>query len=290
MSAPVAFADLADAVRVSCPSIALVLGSGMGKVARRLRRAQSVPFVDVPGLAAPSVAGHNGCLTLGDWAGQRVLVFEGRLHYYEGCPWRRVVLPVQTVAFLGVRALLATNAAGGIRDDLTPGSLMAVRDHLEWTRPYCWRQPGPGGLGPARPSPYSTRLTGLLREAARESGLRLHEGVYAAVTGPCYETPAEVRALKAWGADAVGMSTTREVQAGADHGLECAAVSCITNRAAGLGVGSIHHGEVLATAAGQGERLADLIEGFLWLWGQSPSPAWPSGGGEAGSPERDGPV
>jgi purine-nucleoside phosphorylase len=170
---------------------------------------------------------------------------------------------VQTAAFLGARILLLTNAAGGIHEALFPGSLMALRDHIEWTRPSSWRHPGPGGLGPARPSPYSPRLLERLNQAARQLGIVLHQGVYAAVTGPSYETPAEIRALKTWGADAVGMSTAREVQMGSELGLECAAVSCITNRAAGLSQGPIHHGEVLTTAAQQREPLARLLEAFL---------------------------
>jgi purine-nucleoside phosphorylase len=245
------------------PRVGFVLGSGMGLVARRLERAVSVPSAEVPGLAASSVAGHSGRLSVGDWLGQRVLLFEGRLHFYEGHPWESVTLPVRLAADLGVRVLLLTNAAGGIHDALVPGSLMAIRDHIEWTRPYCWREPGPGGLGPARPSPYSARLLPLLQSVAAKKRIDLHEGVYGAVTGPCYETPAEIRALKAWGADAVGMSTAREVQAGADLGLECAAVSCITNRAAGLSGGPLHHDEVLQTAAAQAERLADLLAEFL---------------------------
>jgi purine-nucleoside phosphorylase len=235
----------------------------MGPVARRLGQAVSVPFAEVPGLAASSVAGHSGRLSLGNWLGQRVLIFEGRLHYYEGHPWESVTLPVRLAANLGVRILLLTNAAGGIHDALVPGSLLAIRDHLEWTRQYCWREPGPGALGPARPSPYSTRLLELLQSVAAKKRIEVHEGVYGAVTGPCYETPAEIRALQAWGADAVGMSTAREVQTGTDLGLECAAVSCITNRAAGLSGGPLHHEEVLQTAAAQAERLADLLEGFL---------------------------
>jgi purine-nucleoside phosphorylase len=245
--------------------VALVLGSGMGTVARRLQQAHTLPFEEVPGLAPTSVVGHQGALTLGQWAGKRVLVFEGRLHYYEGHPWRSVVTPVQTAAFLGAKILLLTNAAGGIHDALGPGQLMAIHDHLEWNRPYCWRHPGPGGLGARWLSPYSPRLLQLFQQAAREAGMLLHQGVYAAVTGPNYETPAEIRALRTWGADAVGMSTTREVQAGYDAGLECAALSCITNRAAGLSTGPINHEEVLTTAAAQSERLADLLERVLRL-------------------------
>jgi purine-nucleoside phosphorylase len=260
---PSSFDALRKAAAAAPPRIGFVLGSGMGLVARRLEGVVSVPFAEVPGLAASSVAGHSGRLSLGDWLGKRVLIFEGRLHYYEGHSWESVTLPVRLAADLGVRVLLLTNAAGGIHDALVPGSLMAIRDHLEWTRPYCWREPGPGGLGPARPSPYAARLRRLLQSVAGKKRIDLHEGVYGAVTGPCYETPAEIRALKVWGADAVGMSTAREVQAGADLGLECAAVSCITNRAAGLSGGPLHHEEVLQTAAAQSERLANLLAEFL---------------------------
>jgi purine-nucleoside phosphorylase len=237
----------------------------MSAVAEQLTAGTRISFPDIPGLAAPSVAGHYGRLALGAWAGRRVLVFEGRLHYYEGHSWRAVVAPVQAAHFLGARVLLLTNAAGGISDALAPGSLMAIRDHIEWTRPDPWKQPGPGGLGPPRPSPYSPRPTQLLLRAARDLGTQLLTGVYAAVTGPSYETPAEVRALKAWGADAVGMSTAREIQYGCDLGMECAAVSCITNRGAGLTGGQVNHGEVLETAASQIPRLARLVERFLQI-------------------------
>jgi purine-nucleoside phosphorylase len=257
------FAALAESCRRLPPRVALVLGSGMGTVARHLENALAVPFAEIPGLPASSVAGHAGSLTLGDWAGRRVLIFEGRLHYYEGHPWEVVVRPIQTAAALGALLVVLTNAAGGIADSLPPGSLMLIRDHIEWTRPYCWRHPGPGGLGPTRPSPYSASLRAGLVRAAASAGFELPEGIYAAVTGPAYETPAEIRALRVCGADAVGMSTAREVQAGADAGLECAAVSCITNRAAGLSAEPLNHEEVLAMASAQSERVALLLERFL---------------------------
>jgi purine-nucleoside phosphorylase len=263
MSTPLTFAAFAEAARAARPDAALVLGSGLGPVAQRLRGRYAVPFADVPGLPAASIAGHAGRLTLGDWAGRPVLVFEGRVHFYEGHPWDTVTAPVRAAALLGARVLLLTNAAGGIRDDLAPGSLMAIRDHVEWVSPYCWRLPGPGALGAPRPSPYAPRMLGLLDEAATAAGIALAQGVYAMVTGPCYETPAEIRALRTWGADAIGMSTAREVEAGRGAGLECAAVSCVTNRAAGLGGGPLSHEEVLTTAAAQSERLAALLEEFL---------------------------
>jgi purine-nucleoside phosphorylase len=263
METPTRFAALEESCRKEPPRVVFVLGSGMGPVARRVRVVLSVPFAEIPGLPAASVHGHKGCLTLGDWAGRRVLVYEGRLHYYEGHTCKTVMLPVRTAASLGAGVAVLTNAAGGIAEALNPGSLMAITDHIECNRPNWWRDPGPGGIGPARPSPYSARLLECLLRAAGRAGIALHRGVYAAVTGPCYETPAEIRALKAWGADAVGMSTAREVRAGHDAGVECAAVSCITNRAAGLSGQPLNHEEVLAMAATQAEQIAELLEQFL---------------------------
>jgi purine-nucleoside phosphorylase len=263
MTPSLPFAALTEAAGAAPPLVAVVLGSGMSAVAEGLRPEVSASFRDIPGLPATSVAGHRGCVTLGDWTGRRVLLFEGRLHFYEGHSWESVVLPVRFAASLGAKVLLQTNAAGGIHDALGPGSLMALRDHIEWTRPYCWRQPGPGALGPRRSSPYSARLLDLLDEAAAELGMPLRRGVYGAVTGPCYETPAEVRALKAWGADAAGMSTAREAQQGYELGMECAAVSLITNKAAGLSAAPLDHQEVLTTAAAQADRLVRLVTRFL---------------------------
>jgi purine-nucleoside phosphorylase len=264
------YADLASAVTSTPPAAGIIVGSGLGTMTQGMRPLLSVAYADIPGMAPTSVAGHGGCLTLGDWSGKTVLVFEGRLHHYEGHPWSRVVRPVEIAAALGARVLVQSNAAGGIHDALVPGSIMVIRDHIEWTRPCCWRAASSATIGPVRPmavaaqpSPYSPRLRDLLHQAANDTGIALHEGVYAAVTGPSYETPAEIQALKTWGADAVGMSTAREAQAACDLGLECAAVSLITNRAAGLSSGPITHDEVLTTAAHSAERLGALIERLI---------------------------
>jgi purine-nucleoside phosphorylase len=252
MNEPSAF----DAFRAACensrPEVFLVLGSGMGPLIDRVRARASLSFTEAPGLASSTVLGHRGRFTLGEWAGRSVLVAEGRLHYYEGHAWDVVVRPVQIAAGLGVRMVILTNAAGGIRDDLEPGSLLPLRDQIEWNRPWPWRQP-------ARSSPYSPAL---LERIAAAGGEKL-PGVYAAVTGPNYETPAEIRALRAVGADAVGMSTSREALAAVDAGLEVAAVSLITNRAAGLSEVVPNHEEVLATANAAAGRLANLIERVL---------------------------
>jgi purine-nucleoside phosphorylase len=202
-------------------------------------------------------------MTLGDWGGRRVLLLEGRLHYYEGHSWDVVVRPILTAAALGARIAVLTNAAGGIADQLQPGSFMAIRDHIEWTRPFFWRYSGPGCMGPARPSPYSSGMLKAMARAAQHTKCPLHEGVYTAVTGPSYETPAEIRAMKSWGGDAVGMSTAREIHAAHAAGMECGAISLITNRAAGLSGATLDHNDVLTTAAAQGTKLADLLECFL---------------------------
>ncbi|MCI0376051.1 MAG: purine-nucleoside phosphorylase [Gemmataceae bacterium] len=253
------FAELVAECRRQPPLVALVLGSGFGILAERLQGALAVSYLSLAELGAPSVPGHDGVLLLAEWGGQRSLVFSGRLHYFEGHPWRRVEQPVLLARDLGAKILLLTNAAGGIRDDLTPGSLMALRDHLDWTQPFAGRHSGPGQC----PRPYSARLLGKLRDAAKTLGIALTDGVYAQVTGPSYETKAEIRALRSIGADAVGMSTAHEISRAQELGMECAALSCITNRAAGLGEGPINHEEVLASAATQGDRLAQLLEAFL---------------------------
>lgn len=242
---------------------ALILGSGMSDLAGRCRVLGRIAYGEVPGMTATSVAGHRGSLALGVWADRRVLFFEGRLHRYEGHSWESVVQPVRLAHELGAPVLFLTNAAGGIHDDLNAGSLMAIRDHIEWTWPACWKRPGPGGLGGDRPSPYDAKLLETLLQAADSLELPLATGIYGAVTGPCYETKAEIRALKACGADAVGMSTAREIQQGRDLGMACAALSCITNKAAGLSDSAINHEEVLTTANAQAQRLSNLIERFL---------------------------
>jgi len=169
-----------------------------------------------------------------------------------------VTQPVQLAHDLGIDTLVATNAAGGIRADLVPGSLMVLKNHLECTKPDWWR-----GLEAARPSIYDPALRARLQAAARSAGVELAEGTYAQMTGPCYETRAEIRALRQSGADAVGMSTAHEIAAAHALGMRCAAVSCITNRAAGLADGVIHHGEVLDIALQLRDRLAAVLEAFL---------------------------
>jgi purine-nucleoside phosphorylase len=252
------FTELQAACRVRPPVALIVLGSGLGALAADVRTTVAASFADVPGMESASVPGHAGRLTLGDWNGRRVLVQEGRLHFYEGHAWEVVVRFMRFAADLGVRHAVLTNAVGGIGDGPEPGSLMAVRDQFDVIGPDAWRRPKP-----RRPSPYCPLLLGKIHDAAQAAGVPLTSGCYAAVTGPCYETPAEIRLLRAWGADAVGMSTAREIEAGAAVGLRCAAISCVTNRAAGLADGSLHHDDVLAAARGFVERIGRILAELL---------------------------
>ena len=255
---PLSFHEFREACRCAEPRVAVVLGSGFGELAESLAGSFRMSFSEVPELDAPTVAGHPGSLHVGTWGGQAVLLFAGRLHHYEGQPWRRVEQTVATAHSLGATILLLTNASGGIRDDLWPGSLLAVRAHIEWTRAYAWRQLEPES------GPYSTRLVEVLQSAAAKQKIPLPTGTYAQVTGPCYETPAEIQALRAVRRRCGGhVHGPRDHARGHELGMECAAISCITNRAAGLGTGPIHHGEVLATAQARREQMGRLIEGFL---------------------------
>jgi purine-nucleoside phosphorylase len=263
VNATLSFGEFTRLISAQPLHAALILGSGMSDLAGRCDILGRIGYGEVPGMTATSVVGHRGSLALGVWANRRVLFFEGRLHRYEGHSWESVVQPVRIAHQFRAPVLFLTNAAGGIHDALNTGSLMAIRDHIEWTWPTCWNRPGPGGLGGQRPSPYDSDLVDLLRRAAGDLNIDLSDGVYAALTGPCYETRAEIRALKTWGADAVGMSTAREIQLGYELGMQCAALSCITNKAAGLSDSPINHEEVLVTAKAQAKRLSDLIEGFL---------------------------
>ena len=228
------FRATADRVK---PRAAVVLGSGLAGVAELFVPAAVVGYGDVPGLVPPSVAGHRGLLAVGAWGGVTAVVCFGRVHLYEGHPWERVTRLVALAAELGVRALVLTNAAGGIRADLGPGSLMPIRGHLKLLGGEAWR------ALTVNLSPYSPRFL-----AALASPDLAPPGVYAALTGPSYETPAEIRFLRTAGADAVGMSTAVEAEAAAGLGLEVAAVSCITNHAAGLSPGPLSHQEVEANA------------------------------------------
>lgn len=247
------------------PRIAVVLGSGLGGLVDRFEDPRVLAYRDVPGWPAPGVAGHAGRLVAGRLEGVPVLGLAGRSHLYEGHDPSLVALPARALGRLGVEILLLSNAAGAVDPRFSPGELMLVRDHLNFT----FRNPlvGPEREGedrwPDLAGCYDPALGAAIRRTARTMGLRLREGVYAAMLGPSYETPAEVRMLAGFGADAVGMSTVPEVLAARASGIRCAAVSCLTNHAAGVTDRPLDHEEVLAVTERVGARFQELIAGSV---------------------------
>jgi purine-nucleoside phosphorylase len=252
------------------PSLALVLGSGFQGVAEALRVGLRIAYRDVPGFPPVRVGGHAGELLSGQLGETPVLVLSGRVHYYEGHSMETVTFAVRVLAALGITDLLLTNAAGGISECLVPGEFMALKDHINFMGMSPLRGAAVSG-GPQfvdLSAAYDRGLRSLLRRAATAAHVRLREGVYLAVSGPSFETPAEIRAFARLGADAVGMSTVPEVIVARQCGLRVAAVSCITNRAAGLGHFPLSHAEVLETAGRATRQATTLLENFTRLYGE----------------------
>ncbi len=247
------------------PTVAVVLGSGLGGLADRVEDATTFPYADIPGFAPSTVAGHRGRLVVGRLEGRDVMVFQGRYHAYEGHDPRDLVVPVRAAIGLGVRTLLVTCAAGGVNPRFGPGTIMVLSDHLN----LMGRNPLVGPLHegddrfPDMSAPYDLRLRTLAAEAAHDAGTEVVEGVYAAVLGPSYETPAEIRMLSLLGADAVGMSTVPEVIAARAAGIPVLGIALITNAAAGLAAAPLDHDEVLAESSASADRMERLIRGIL---------------------------
>ena len=243
------------------PRIAVVLGSGLGGLADRFGDARRVAYAEIPGWPAGTVEGHAGELVFGRLAGVEALGLAGRAHLYEGHAPTSLALPVRVMARLEVEVLLLSNAAGVVNRRFSPGELMLVADHLNLTFRSPLRGPvvGDEDRWPDLHRCYDPGLRRAVREEAQERGTGLREGVYAAMLGPSYETPAEVRMLRRFGADAVGMSTVPAVLAARAAGVRCAAVSCLTNYAAGVTAEPLSHGEVLETT----DRVADAFQGLI---------------------------
>jgi purine-nucleoside phosphorylase len=248
------------------PRVGIVLGSGLGEAARQLPKKTTIAFKAIPHFPRLSVEGHAGALHLGVWGKVPVAVLEGRPHLYEGFAPAEVAFPVRVLALLGVKTLLLTCAAGGIGQYAAPGSFMIFADHLNFQ--------GANPLAGPNDPRWGTRFVDLthaydaeLRRRARRAaaGLRLKcfEGVYTGLLGPSYETPAEIRALRRLGADAVGMSTVAEVIAARQLGVRVLAVAAITNRAAGLGLEPLKHQDILASGKDAARNLGRLIEALL---------------------------
>lgn len=247
------------------PVCGIVLGSGLGGLSAHLSDAIHIPFADVPGFPPTSVSGHAGLLISGTLDGTPVLMLSGRLHMYEGHAPAVAGYPVRVLHALGARVYVASNAAGGVNRNFVPGDLMLLADHINMM----YRNPlhGPPQKGderfPDMSSPYDPELRALMRASAQEHGVELKDGVYMALLGPTYETPAEVRMLEKFGADAVGMSTVPEVIVARALGMRSVAVSLITNKAAGLSAESLGHEEVLQVGRQAAGRFERLVRGFV---------------------------
>jgi len=244
------------------PRIAVVLGSGLGAFADELSGAKQVPYSEIPGWPASTAVGHAGKLVFGKLGDLDVAVMAGRCHLYEGYTPAQVTLAVRALHALGARSIVLTNAAGGINLSYSQGSLVLIYDHINLQGSNPLLGPNDESLGPRFPDmseAYSRAYRAIARQVASELGIQLPEGVYAALTGPSYETPAEIRYLRTIGADLVGMSTVPEVIVANHLGMRVAAISCVTNMAAGVLPQKINHEEVLET----GRQVRDTLVKFL---------------------------
>jgi len=253
--------------RGDAPRVGLVLGSGLGAFAERLRNRRVIPFRDIPNFpVSTGVVGHAGELVLGAVGRTPVVVMSGRVHFYEGRPMSDVVFPARVLARLGVGAVVLTNAAGGVRRTFKPGDLMLITDHINafGTNPLIG--PNDDAIGPRFPDMsrvYDAELRKLAKETARSLRIPLREGVYLGNSGPSYETPAEIRAYRSIGADAVGMSTVPEAIALNHAGVRVIGISTITNMAAGILAKPLDHSEVLATTKKVGDRFVQLLTALV---------------------------
>ena len=252
--------------RTGTVDVAMVLGSGLGDCANGLEDANAIPYGEIPHMPLSSVQGHAGNLVVGLKAGKRIVAMQGRAHLYEGNSPNEVAFGVRLMATLGAKTLIVTNAAGGIRPGLEPGTLMAITDQLNLTGQSSLVGPNDDTQGPRFPdmtNAFDPTLIEVAGTVATHQGFALERGVYAGLLGPAYETPAEVRMLRTLGADAVGMSTVLEVLAARHMGLRVLGVSCISNLAAGIAKGPLSHEEVQGTARRVRSRFESLLNGVL---------------------------
>ncbi len=263
--------DAADYIRqrlIATPSIGLILGSGLGDFADTLEDRIVIPFSEVPDFPQPTVEGHTGAFVIGSCRGKTVVALQGRIHYYEGHPQQVITIPVRVMALLGVKHLILTNACGGVNLNFMPGDLMLISDHINFSGANPLIGPNLAEFGPRFPDCsdiYTKRLRNQILPMAEKNGISLRQGVYAMYSGPCYETPAEIRMFRALGADAVGMSTVPEAIVAAHCGMEVVGISCITNMAAGVLPQKLNHKEVVETAAMVHDKFQKLLNLILQM-------------------------
>ncbi len=243
------------------PELGIILGSGLGDFADGLDSV-NIKYSDIPGFQASKVEGHKGQLVFANLEGKNAVIMQGRYHFYEGYPLTSVVYPIKVMRLLGVKNLIVTNAAGALHKGLTPGDLMLIKDHINFMGENPLRGENDSSLGvrfPDMSEIYKKNLRLIAKEKAQSLGLKIKEGVYAAVSGPSYETPAEIKMLGIMGADAVGMSTAPEAIVAAYCSINVLGISCITNYAAGVSDSTLSHNEVIETA----DRVKDDFKKLL---------------------------
>lgn len=248
------------------PEAALMLGSGLGALAEEVEDAVRIPYAEIPHFPVSTAPGHAGVFTMGRFEGREVIVMGGRFHYYEGYDVSTIAFPVRVMRSLGVDTLVLTNAAGGVNTSFRPGDLMAIDDHMNLTGQNPLRGANDESIGPRFPdlsALYDKELRAALDEAAASEGIPIKHGVYAWMTGPSFETPAEIRMLRALGADAVGMSTVPEAIAAKHCGMRVAGISCISNMAAGVLDRPISAEEVFEITRKVKSRFSALIHAFV---------------------------
>jgi purine-nucleoside phosphorylase len=244
------------------PNTAIILGSGLGAFADEFINATAIPYQEIPGFSVSTAQGHAGRLVIGKVEGVPVVAMQGRVHYYEGYSLEEVTFPIRALKLFGVKTLILTNAAGGIDVQLGQGALMVISDHLNLMGVNPLRGPNDERFGPRFPDMsevYARSLQELVVDEAREIGVTVRRGVYAALAGPCYETPSEIHMLRSFGADAVGMSTVPEAIVARHMNISVLGISCITNMAAGISDEPINHEEVIET----GERVRSTFAHLL---------------------------
>ena len=248
------------------PRVGMVLGSGLGAFVNHIKVDCEIPFSDIPHFAMPTVEGHGGRLVLGELHGVPLVILQGRVHYYEGHSMEKVAYPVRTMAMLGIEILILTNSAGGLDPQMKPGDLMVIEDHINLMGDNPLKGPNIKNLGPRFPDmteAYDKELTECMLKILDEEKIPHWKGIYCGVSGPTYETPAEVRFLQIIGGKAVGMSTVPESIAANHLGLRVCAVSCITNPAAGIHNEKLTHDEVTAMAASVEKQFCQFFDKLI---------------------------
>ncbi|KUO50518.1 MAG: purine-nucleoside phosphorylase [Desulfitibacter sp. BRH_c19] len=248
------------------PDIGIILGSGLGVMAEEIKNKTTLPYNKIPHFPITTVEGHKGQMIVGDFEGKKVVAMQGRFHYYEGYSMADVVYPVRVMGQLGIKNLIITNAAGGINLDFQPGDLMVIKDHINLMGVNPLMGKNIGHLGerfPDMSEAYNLALREIALATAKDLTIDVRKGVYAAVTGPSYETPAEIRYLRSIGADAVGMSTVPETIAANHMGIKVLGISCITNMAAGVLDAKLNHEEVVETANKVKDKFINVLRGVV---------------------------